>query len=620
MGPASKERDRRLGMHRQISRRDFVHGAGLAALGLSMARCSPAREERYYPPTLTGMRGSHDGSFEVAHALAREGKSFAAGQEVDDPYDLIVVGGGISGLAAAYYYRKLHGPGSRILILDNHDDFGGHAKRNEFHQGGPMRLVWGGVFNLEYPMFSDTVNALMAELGVDIPRLARQTDFNYGDDGRLGQATYFDAESYGRDVLLPGFALRHGDPAQVREQIGRVPLDEESVESLKRFYAMREDVLAGKSPEERRRYLRDVSYTEFLRRHGGLTEAAAGIFVNTTHGYAGVGADSLSVDECSGAGLPMEHLLGGELSTPDGSVGGEVAMFPDGNASIARMLVRELIDGVAPGRGMDDVATAEFDYSKLDLASSPVRLRLGSTAVRVVERDGEVRVSYVRGGKSYVARGRDCVLACYHAIVPFLCPELPQAQQEAMRHQVKRPLLLTNVMLRNSAAADRLGVSGAYCPGRMHGATWLVKGIESDGYRHPWDDPGPVVMQFWGSLAPPVTEVDARTQHRLSRALLLEMPFEDFEREVRVVLDGMLGPGGFDAAGDILAITVNRWPHGYACGYLDLWDPDYPAGEAPHEIARRPFGRIAMANSDAGASAYTHVAIDEAWRAVNELA
>jgi spermidine dehydrogenase len=124
---------------------------------------------------------------------------------------------------------------------------------------------------------------------------------------------------------------------------------------------------------------------------------------------------------------------------------------------------------------------------------------------------------------------------------------------------------------------------------------------------------------FWGSVAPPDASVPAREQHRASRALLLAMSFKDFEREVRTVLDGMLSPAGFDVQKDILAITVNRWPHGYAYDYLDLWDPEWPAGQAPHEIARQPFGSIAIANSDAGADAYTHVAIDEAWRAVGDL-
>ena len=468
-------------------------------------------------------------------------------------------------------------------------------------------------------MFSETVNALLTELGVDLARVDAQTDFNYGEDGRLGGGMYFDAETYGHDVLIPNFSFRHGNRAKILEQLDLVPVSAESRESLRRFYSTKTDVLAGRSPEDRERYLRGISYTEFLRKHGGLTEEAVELFIKATHGYWGVGADGLSVAESEGAGLPMAHLLGGELETPGGSVRGETSQFPDGNASIARLLVRELIPDVAPGHGMDDIVTAVFDYSRLDRTNAPVRLRLNATAVRVMEQGNSVHVTYVREGETLRVRAGNVVLACYHAIIPFLCPQLPELQKEALAYQVKRPLLLTNVLLRSSAAHDQLGISGAYCPGRLHGATWLIKGVQGGSYRHEWSDQGPVVMQFWGSVDPGVRGVDARTQHRLSRARLLAMTFEELEREVRVVSQGMLGSAGFSAADDILAITVNRWPHGYAYDYLDLWDPEWPPGEAPHEIARRRFGSIVFANSDAGANAYTHVAIDEAWRAVNDL-
>jgi spermidine dehydrogenase len=619
--------DRQLGMTRIITRRDFVHGAGLAALSLAfpsgVARGQPSPTPanptgRTYPPTLNGLRGSHPGSFEVAHELALEDKDFDAGEDLGEDYDLVVVGGGLSGLAAAYFYRQRFGKDSSILILENHDEFGGHATRNEFHQGGPMRLVWGGDFNLEYQAFSEQGNALLTELGVDIDRLLEHNDFNYGADGKLGPAMYFDAETYGRDVLIPGFTPRWGDFASILGKLDAVPLSQESRDSLKRFYATRTDVLEGRSPEERQQFLRQISYIDFVRQYGGLTEEAADIFYSATHGYWGVGADSLSVAECEGAGLPMAHLLSGEPDT-SGSIGGEVVHFPDGTASLARLLVRALIPAVAGGQGMDDIVTAEFDYSQLDRSESPIRLRLNSTVVHVSETDGAVRVSYVHDGKTTNVKGRSCVLACYHSMIPYLCPQLPAAQREALAYQVRRPLLLTNVLIRDTKAADKLGISGAHCPGRLHGATWLVKGIEVGEYRNGWEDPGPAVMQFWGSVAPVKRGVDIRRQHRSSRMRMLTMDFEDFEREVRTVLDGMLGPAGFSAADDILAITVNRWPHGYAYDYLDLWDPEWPPGDAPHEIARKPFGSITFANSDAGAYAMTEVAIDEAWRAVSEL-
>ena len=624
-----KKKDKELGMDRDITRRDFIHDFSIASLGLALpaglaahaASTTLGPGPAHYPPVRTGMRGSHPGAFEVAHALAREGKSFPAPADIDESYDLVVVGGGISGLAAAYYYQKRFGPDARILILENHDDFGGHAKRNEFHQGGEMRLSWGGTMNLEYPLFSEEVNKLLAELGVDIETLLEGYHFRYGTGPKGKHALFFDADTYGRNELVQDFSFRVGRETDLDASIDRFPISKESRESLKKFYARRENVFAGKSDDEVTKLLQSISYTDFLKKYGGLTDEAAKLFNKVTHGYAGVGADSLSAAECIGASVPITHLLGSPHLSGSGATdaGGDVAMFPDGNASIARLLVHALIPAVAPDADSSNLALARFDYSKLDEAGAPVRLRLSSTVINAANQDGGTRVTYINDGRVLRVNARHTVLACYHAIIPHLCPELPEAQKEAQKYQVKRPLLVTNVLLRNSSAIDKLELSGAYCPGRLHGAVWVVKGVNTVGYSHEWDDSGSVPIMFWGSIAPPDSSVPVKEQHRASRALLLAMTFEDFEREVRTVLDGMLGPAGFDARDDILAITVNRWPHGYAYGYLDLWDPEWPEGEAPHEIARQPHGNIAIANADAGADAYTHVAIDEARRAVGEL-
>ena len=179
--------------------------------------------------------------------------------------------------------------------------------------------------------------------------------------------------------------------------------------------------------------------------------------------------------------------------------------------------------------------------------------------------------------------------------------------------------MLTNVLLRSSEPLDRLGINAVACPGRMHGQMFMFKGINNGGYTHALEDRGPVPLVFWGSLTPPDDAHTVHEQLRGSRERMLALSFEDYEREVRTVLAGLLDGTGFDVAKDVLAITVNRWPHGYAYDYLQLWDPPYADGEAPHEIARQPFGRITIANSDAAASAYTHSAIDEASRAVSEL-
>ena len=180
-------------------------------------------------------------------------------------------------------------------------------------------------------------------------------------------------------------------------------------------------------------------------------------------------------------------------------------------------------------------------------------------------------------------------------------------------------MLVTNVLVKNSKALDKLGISGAYCPGRIHAKVFMTKGVETAGYQPDYNKDEAVPLMFWGMMEPPKRNVSIQEQLRGARMTLFEMKFKDFEREVRTVLDGLLGPAGFDVTQDILAITVNRWSHGYSYGYLDLWDEKYKEGQAPHEIARQPIGNISIANCDAAASAYTQSAIEEAFRAIDEL-
>jgi len=619
-----KKTDRELGLLRQITRRDFIHGTSLAALGLMVPTgcrrtndgSSASTGAVSYPPTRTGMRGSHPGSFETAHALARQGVRFDDPVDLDEDYDVVIVGAGVSGLTAAYEYRKKFGPESRVLILDNHDDFGGHAKRNEFHQGGDMRLSWGGTMVLEYLWFSNTVLEFLAELGIDVKRLSEDIDFHFGDDG---PSIWFDADTYGRNVLVPGFSIFSRN-LDVLDKIDLFPISESGRAALKQFYASDADLLEEMSELEVEHVLRRTSYEEFLSRYAGLPDEVVQLFMKGTDTYWGVQPHSLSTTEAMNAWLPGSHLLGDTAQRAAGLEESEViAMYPDGCASIARLLVRALIPAVSAHADAKNIATVRFDYDQLDRPQALVRLRLESTAVHVENEGGRVAVTYVNDGKSLRVRASHCVLACYHAIIPYLCPELPEEQKEAQRNQVKHPMLVTNVLLRSGKGFEQLGITGAYCPGRMHAKVWLIKGVDTGGYQQGADLEGPVPVMFWGMVAPPRRDVPIHDQLREARQVMLEMSFEDFEREVRTVLDGLLGPTGFDAAEDILAITVNRWPHGYAYDYRDLWDPEWEEGQAPHEIARRSVGNITIANSDAAASAYIQAAIEEAIRAVDEL-
>jgi spermidine dehydrogenase len=265
------------------------------------------------------------------------------------------------------------------------------------------------------------------------------------------------------------------------------------------------------------------------------------------------------------------------------------------------------------------VVTERLDYAALDRPGSAVRLRLNSTAVHVANRaDGAgVTVDYVNGGRLARVPAQQAVLACYNAIVPHLVPELPTAQKMALAQCVKRPMLVVNTLLRNGHALQKQGIVGAQLPGSFLQNLFLVSGIKVGDYRPAWRPEDACVLQ---SFALNGRSRAALRTDRAARGRMLTMPFEDFEREVRQVLNGMLGGGGFDAARDILAITVNRWPHGYARDHLDLEDAAWNVEPRPEIVGRQRFGNIAIANSDAGADAYTHAAIDQAWRAVNELA
>ena len=625
-----KPSDKRIGMQRAITRRDFVQGAAVAAgaalqagaLGSSgLANASAAVSagaQRMtiadYPPVKTGMRGSHPGAYEIAHALARDGAKFPEPKSTEEHYDLIVVGAGISGLAAAHYYQKRFGADSKILLLENHDDFGGHAKRNEFHQSGEMVLSMGGTHNLEWWSFSKTVNAFMQEHGVDCKGMRKQMEFAYGRDAPNSPAMWFDETTYGVNRLVTNFNL---SAKLTTEDIDKIPISDAGRDSLKRFYDSAPS-LEDWTEAEAEDLLSSISYPDFLRQYGGLTEDAVQLFDKEEHGSWGLEMRAISAAEAMWEGYPGAHLFGEDWS--EDSFGYPVAMWPDGNASLVRLMVAKLVPQSAPNATAENVAMTQFDYSALDQENANVRLRLNSTVIGVDNIDQGVSVTYASSeGELQEVSARHSVLACYHSIIPHLCPAMSDTQKAALKYQVKVPMILTNVLLRNSQALDKLGVDAVSCPGRLHARLFLFKGLHTGGYRRSDTANEAVSLVFWGSVSPPEDAVDIRSQLRGSRQKLLELSFEDFEREVRTVLDGLLGPAGFDVAEDILAITVNRWPHGYAYEYMQLWDPEWESGEAPHEIARQPFGSITIANADAGASAYTHVAIDQAYRAVADL-
>jgi spermidine dehydrogenase len=215
-------------------------------------------------------------------------------------------------------------------------------------------------------------------------------------------------------------------------------------------------------------------------------------------------------------------------------------------------------------------------------------------------------------------RADACVLACYNGMIPYLCPELPQTQKAALAYGVKAPLVYTHVALRNWTSFQKLGVHQIVSPGSYHSYVALDFPVSLGQYAFPSKpEDSMVLFMLRTPCQPGIPQLD---QHRAGRYELMQTPFSTFERNIRDQLARMLGSSGFDPARDIQGITVNRWAHGYAHEYNSLFDPDWAEGEQPWVVGRKPFGKIAIANSDAGASAYTDAAIDQAYRAVQELA
>lgn len=646
--------DRELGMDRPITRRDFLNGVsiavgasqvnltGLDAFGMPRVASSQAPSD-HYPPAKMGLRGDHPGSFEAAHAL-RDRSAVGQAEDTRETYDLVVVGGGMSGLSAAYFFRKMTGPDVRILILDNHDDFGGHAQRTEFvSSGGQTFLTPGGTDYMVRPStYTAPAREMLKDVGVDLRGGTRDSNRGFGASG-LRPGVFFDKETFGEDRLVVGSSIGAATP----EFLAKTPLSPQVRSDVVRLWQEKHDYLPGLSKEEKIAKLQKTSYRDYLlnvvKVHPDVLLLVGGVWC--------LGQDTTSAWFALYRNFPGFQGLGIErppFSPGDSAIRDEDVHFPAGNSDIARMMVRSLIPASLPAGTMGDVELIRVNYATLDDPKSSVRLRLNSTVMKVqhtgraptarlVPDLREVEVTYVRGGKAFRVRGKGCVLACNNAMIPYLCPELPARQKEALHLAVRAVNMLTCVLVRDGSAFEKLGVSNITCPGSFYRSVGRAMPLDFGTYKAPRTSAGPGLVRFGTSNGssgmlgavpmvralrggkPMPVDLPLREQLRELRAALLQTPFETFERNIREQLTRTISAGGFDPARDIEAICVNRWAHGFALGQNSLFDPDVPEEETPWVIGRKPFGRITIANSDASGIDLTQTAFDEAYRAVTEL-
>jgi spermidine dehydrogenase len=485
-----------------------------------------------------------------------------------------------------------------------------------------MLIGYGGTQSIDGPAhkWDAVAKGLLKDLGIDVKRFNKAFDQDFYTRWNLNHGVFLKKEVFGTDRLVrrPFGTWQESDEnphdsSALHSYLDQFPLAPKARAQLFEMFWSDRDVLSGKTPQQRLAILEHLSYRDFLKQYWQADDEVLKFLQTRTHDLWAVGIDAVPASET----LTLPGLKAQRTALEQEPEEPYIYHFPDGNASIARMLVRRLIPGIAPGNTMDDIVLARFDYAQIDRPEQPVRIRLNSTAVNVRNVDGGVEIAYVSGGKVTRVGAHDCVLACYHAMIPYIAPETGTLQRAALHENVRAPLVYVNVTVRNWHPWHKLGVAYIDNPGGTYSAA-LDYPVSLDGYKFTADPSKPACLHLMHTPTAPNQGLNMRQQYRAGRARLYAMSFDDFEREIRDELGRMLGSAGFDFDRDVTAITVNRWPHGYAYTPTPLYDD--PAHQAQlAKQAKQRLGRIAIANSDSGWDAYTHVAIDQAHRAVLEL-
>jgi spermidine dehydrogenase len=521
-------------------------------------------------------------------------------------------------LAAAYFYQQKHGRDTRVLVVDNHDDFGGHAKRNEHTIDGAPRISYGGSQSIVEPRHaSEVVLGLFRDIGVDLERFETAYDVDFFKRNDLGAVTYFNAEVFGQHKVVkhpycnyPNYVEGlQGAKLSNEEAAAQAPLSERGQEQLLRV--LNGGLHAIDVPEEELEdYIGTHSYFGYLEDTLGVDDP--GVLRMARHSgldWGGTGTDLMTIRAARSCGaLGFSPVAVYDENNP------YIHHFPDGNAGIARALVKKLVPEVGQGDTAEELVLARFNYAELDRPGNSVRIRLNSTAVDVRHQgdpDGSsgVLVKYMNGDRAYRVSGKGVVMACYNMVIPHIVSDLPQEQAAALRLQAKSPLQYTSVGLKNWRAIKEIGMGLAMSPGNMHQAVLMDFPVSMGGYEYTKTPDDPCVLQMISCPYGETVGAPKLEQFRQARYRMLGLQFEDYEEEIRSHLGGLLPKGTFEFDRDVESIAVNRWAHGYTS----------PGPPGSVRKGRQPFGRITVANCDSAPGSDAKNSIRMAWRAVDEL-
>jgi spermidine dehydrogenase len=617
-------------MDQPISRRDFLNSTLLASGSLLMSSVTPLQllgQEADW----AGYGGVGDYSKSNGNTLEvlaaghriREGEFERLPNDIVDTgemFECVIVGGGISGLAAALFFLRQGGKSRSCLILDNHPVFGGEAKRNEFMVDGHRLMAHQGsaVFFVQYP--HSFLGRFYDSIGLKTPQLQYQKWAGPAKEMALSKTPY---DMVGSEPATYGlyFGAKFGQKPGTwlidpwGKKLEGAPISESARAELLKWRAgpLQEEKRPQYFGDEISRYLDSITLEEHMMRRFGISRETIRTFLSPVEGGgSGLGPDALSAYADYAA--DMLHPLQSDDTDQ---------MFPGGNTGIARLMVKTLIpQSIAGDGGMEAVSRNDINFAALDLADSPVRIRLNSTAVWVKhdgdpEKSESVSILYTRAGKVYRVKARTAIMAGGGWTTKHVVRDLPQAQQQAYSQFYRSPCMMANVAVRNWRFLYNMGITGFRWFEGVGNYTEVRKTALVGTDSATISPDSPVVLPLKVLYSYPGAPI-ADQGHR-GRAEMLATPFNEYEKQIRQQFTDMFGRTGFDARRDIAGIILNRWGH----AYLNP-QPGFFFGKdgkpAPSEVLRAtPFGRIAFANTDLAGIMDHRCSILEAERAVGQL-